>query len=100
MAISHETIMDQMIKRIEKAKQFKGEGNEQDMLKHIYHVHGLCELLIESDGGVSDNKVKCHEQVSDSKQMSEQELIQFLEQKSNDSNQVQASDEDGSLFDF
>lgn len=46
MTISYETIIEQMIKRLENARHNK---HDQEMfIKHIYHVHGLCELLIET----------------------------------------------------
>lgn len=45
MSISYEAIINQMLSRLANAKHDKND--KEKLIKHIYHVHGLCELLIE-----------------------------------------------------
>jgi len=89
VTLSHDTVMNQMIKQLEKAKDYKREGNDREMIKHLYHVHGLCELLIESGDQPK------HQERS----LSEQQLTSLIEEKSKVNNPVQ-SNKDGSLLDF
>lgn len=87
LSLSHETIINQMIKRLEKAKQCKGK--QKEMYKHLYHVHGLCELLIEES------------QINTSKTInkSDKQLTKLIEEKT-DGAYYSNTNEDGSLFDF
>lgn len=87
MSISYETIVNQMINKLESAKA--NIHNKQDLLRHIYHVHGLCELIIEQNDKASpvENTVD------------ESEIVQFIENKGNVTSYMEQDEED-SIFDF
>lgn len=47
MSISYQTVIKQMIKKLENVQE--ETTNKTKLLQHIHHVHGLCELIIEEE---------------------------------------------------
>lgn len=87
MAISYETIINQMIKRLENAKECK--NNKEELMKQIYYVHGMCELFIEENKETSEIK----------ESVSHNDIVTMLENKTNISTSTKIDDGD-SLLDF
>jgi len=88
MSISYQTVINRMIKELKLAK--KSDTNKRDVLKHIYHVHGLCELLI-------DQTEPSHKQ---STNISNEQISKLLHQEAKLDSGHLIDEDDDSLFDF
>lgn len=88
MSISYRTIIKQMISRLEKVKD--NTENKEKLLQQIYHIHGLCELIMEEEKESSS--------INEFAQHDEKQLIEMIENKQQ---LTTISEEDNSsLLDF